>query len=312
VRNVASTNATATPDERIALPLLLLSGLLAFTLVAVAAPLASRLILSPNSAMPGLSATPPRDRAKPDSFCPVEPVVGRTGDADPARSQLEDRDIRVEAVGYVTVTGATEREEVELRHQIGALDAACERRGWRLVEVARDVGEGPAKRLNRPGLSYALERLAGSDRQCLVVADLRRLGSSAAELGRVLGRLRDRGVRLVAVDVDLDTAAPDGRLAADALISVGELDPNGAALGRPAVRHLPALKEHILAMRSAGMTLQAIADRLNDEGVPTLRGGREWRPSSVQVAAGYRRPRRLSTSRGFHDRGLQQRRTEDG
>jgi hypothetical protein len=38
------------------------------------------------------------------------------------------------------------------------------------------------------------------------------------------------------------------------------------------------------------MTLQAIADVLNEEGVPTLRGGAKWRPSSVQRAAGYRRP----------------------
>jgi hypothetical protein len=40
------------------------------------------------------------------------------------------------------------------------------------------------------------------------------------------------------------------------------------------------------------MTLQAIADTLNAEGVPTLRGGAEWRPSSVQAAAGYKRPSR--------------------
>jgi hypothetical protein len=45
-------------------------------------------------------------------------------------------------------------------------------------------------------------------------------------------------------------------------------------------------------MRESGMTLQAIADTLNGEGVPTLRGGSEWRPSSVQAAAGYKRPRR--------------------
>jgi hypothetical protein len=37
------------------------------------------------------------------------------------------------------------------------------------------------------------------------------------------------------------------------------------------------------------MTLQGIADVLNAEGVPTLRGGAEWRPSSVQTAAGYKR-----------------------
>jgi Recombinase len=46
-----------------------------------------------------------------------------------------------------------------------------------------------------------------------------------------------------------------------------------------------------VAMRQAGMTLQAIADQLNAEGIPTLRGGAEWRPSSVQAAAGYRRPK---------------------
>jgi hypothetical protein len=45
-------------------------------------------------------------------------------------------------------------------------------------------------------------------------------------------------------------------------------------------------------MRAEGMTLQAIADTLNAEGVPTLRGGSRWRPSSVQAAAGYKRPRR--------------------
>jgi Recombinase len=45
-------------------------------------------------------------------------------------------------------------------------------------------------------------------------------------------------------------------------------------------------------MRAKGMTLQAIADALNEEGVPTLRGGAKWRPSSVQSATGYKRPSR--------------------
>jgi hypothetical protein len=44
------------------------------------------------------------------------------------------------------------------------------------------------------------------------------------------------------------------------------------------------------------MTLQAIADALNGDGVPTLRGGTEWRPSSVQSALGYKRPRHSRAS----------------
>ncbi len=60
--------------------------------------------------------------------------------------------------------------------------------------------------------------------------------------------------------------------------------------GRSAVSDLPELQRRIAEMREQGMTLQAIADVLNDEGVPTVRGGARWRPSSVQRATGYRRP----------------------
>jgi hypothetical protein len=61
---------------------------------------------------------------------------------------------------------------------------------------------------------------------------------------------------------------------------------------RPAVSDLPLLQRRIATMRASGMTLQAIADTLNAEGVPTLRGGAKWRPSSVQAATGYKRPTR--------------------
>jgi hypothetical protein len=56
------------------------------------------------------------------------------------------------------------------------------------------------------------------------------------------------------------------------------------------VADYPDLAQRIVRMRASGLTLQAIADQLNAEGVPTLRGGAKWRPSSVQVAAGYHRP----------------------
>ena len=52
----------------------------------------------------------------------------------------------------------------------------------------------------------------------------------------------------------------------------------------------PELMERIAGMRASNMTLQAIADQLNAEGVPTLRGGAKWRPSSIQATLGYRRP----------------------
>jgi peptidoglycan hydrolase-like protein with peptidoglycan-binding domain len=193
----------------------------------------------------------------------------------------------VRAIGYVSSADPRALAGYAGRKQIAAIGELCDRRGWDLIEVVQDVTAVPGKgNSHRPG--GALEQLVHEKPSCLVVAELRQLGDSPAELGRILEMLGKRGVRLVAIDADIDTGTTEGRLATEALISAGKLAGRGPA--RPAVHNLPALKEHIVAMRSSGMTLQAIADRLNAEGVPTLRGGKLWRPSSVQVALGYRRP----------------------
>jgi chromosome partitioning protein len=80
-----------------------------------------------------------------------------------------------------------------------------------------------------------------------------------------------------------------------------------SATGRSARPDVSELKLRIREMRDSGMTLQAIANRLNEENVPTLRGGARWQPSAVQAASGYRRPsqrsqgeRRPSSSRKGH------------
>ena len=219
------------------------------------------------------------------------------------------------ALGYVTVPARG--ADAELRRQLAPIDALCRRRGWRLQEVARDVEQPRDETQPRPGLAYALERLSRGQASCLIVAELVRLSRSAAELGRILDWFVQGQVRLLVLDVELDTGTSVGQLAAEALISVGAREreqrtseglvrasAKGGAVGRPSVEDIPALKKYIAALRSSGMTLQAIADRLNAEGVPTLRGGQKWRPSSVQAAAGYRRPhqRLARTHVGGRDR----------
>lgn len=67
----------------------------------------------------------------------------------------------------------------------------------------------------------------------------------------------------------------------------------GREAGRPSVVGTnPELATRIVRMRARGWGYQKIADKLNKEGVPTIRGGTKWRVSSVQAAAGYRRPSR--------------------
>jgi peptidoglycan hydrolase-like protein with peptidoglycan-binding domain/DNA invertase Pin-like site-specific DNA recombinase len=213
----------------------------------------------------------------------------------------------VRALGYVSVTANGDSQTGAMGEQASEIDSLCERRGWRLVEVVRDVESGEGGALRRPGLTYAIGRVARGEASCLVVSQVSRLTNSAAELSRILELIARGGGRLVIMDVDLDTASEAGRVAANSLLRVGYWERRRVlentrkglaaarakrAAGRAAVEDLPALKERIVSMRSDGMTLQAIADQLNEEGIPTVRGGQKWRPSSVQAAVGYRRPRR--------------------
>jgi peptidoglycan hydrolase-like protein with peptidoglycan-binding domain/DNA invertase Pin-like site-specific DNA recombinase len=221
----------------------------------------------------------------------------------PARTQPFGRtDDRVLALGYVSLPANEGMQSAEFDTQLEAIDTYCDQRGWELVEVVRDVDTG-GRDLERQGLLYALDRIGRGEASCIIVSELGRLSDSAADLGGVLDRLERSDGRLVALDLGLDTASPEGRVAAQALASVSSWEhertrrgltaaaAGPAATVEPQVVHdVPALKERIATMRTAGMTLQAIADVLNSEGVPTLRGGVKWRPSSVQSAAGYRRP----------------------
>jgi DNA invertase Pin-like site-specific DNA recombinase len=220
----------------------------------------------------------------------------------------------VRAVGYVSVPNGDSLKSPRLTTQMEAIDSLCRRRGWTLLEVVRDYEEPRGKALERPGLGYTLERVQRGEASCVVVSELRCLGRSLADVGRTLETIgRSRG-RLVALDMGIDTAAPEGRKAANVLVraSAWERDrlaectrkgleaarANGGPVSRPSINDVPALKQRIAALRESGMTLQAIADRLNEEGVPTLRGGERWRPSSVQTAAGYRRPRATGVPTG--------------
>jgi DNA invertase Pin-like site-specific DNA recombinase len=209
------------------------------------------------------------------------------------------------ALGYTTFPERRRAVSPESRYQARRIRAICEARGMVLHKLVGDVQSYSGPDLERPGLMHALQLLEAGEVTCLVVTGLDRLSRSAANLGTLVNRLDEIGARLVVIDIDLDTRTEEGRMAARALVQVGALERSGGPRGkpersrprrsggtggRPAVADLPLLQRRIATMRASGMTLQAIADTLNAEGVPTLRGGAKWRPSSVQAATGYRRP----------------------
>jgi DNA invertase Pin-like site-specific DNA recombinase len=222
--------------------------------------------------------------------------VGTTGVAQPRRRT------RRRAIGYLTVPSRPQAGQSRISPD--AITSACERAGWKLTELVRDRESG--RILDRPGLRYALERIARNDANTLVIGELERLSRSIVDLGALMAWFRDSGAALVALDLPIDTATREGRYVAATLIALSdwesariasrtrsglaEVRALGQPIGRAAVSDRPELLERICTMRAANLSLQAIADRLNAEQVPTLRGGKEWRPSSIQAALGYRRP----------------------
>ena len=235
----------------------------------------------------------------------MERWLTETGDRRSKRFATLTETARGRALGYTTFPERKRAVSPEGRYQARRITAACEARGMVLHQLVGDVHSYSGPDLERPGLNHALEMLANGEASCLVVAGLDRLSTSAANLGTVIEWLDDIGARLVVIDIDLDTETEEGRLAARALTRIGALERRsgiapaprpvrrertGGTRGRPAVADLPLLQRRIATMRASGMTLQAIADTLNGEGVPTLRGGTKWRPSSVQAATGYKRP----------------------
>jgi DNA invertase Pin-like site-specific DNA recombinase len=178
------------------------------------------------------------------------------------------------------------------------------------VEVVHDHVTPRQRPLDRPGLGYALGQIAAGEATGLVVSELSHLSHGLPDLGRVLEWLTGRDARVIAAAPGIDTGEEAGRLAIRAIIEVSRWERQWlvertragmlAARRKGPVTDDPALRDRIAGMRAAGMTLQAIANQLNAEGVPTLRGGAMWRPSSIQAAAGYQR---ASTRRGVRGRG---------
>ena len=234
-------------------------------------------------------------------------------------------------LGYTSVAAGEPLDGPSIEKQQLAIEDACKQLNLRLVDVVRDHQPNGADDADQPGLRNVLDRIDSGEASCLIVSDLECLTRRTARLEKVLDRLERDKTRLVALDVGLDSASETGRMAVTPIIDAPAPDPEAEAApaervrpaatvspidrrrtsertrtGRAATRRAlgtaagsardyESIRTRIAGMRAKGMTLQAIADTLNEEGVPTLRGGAKWRPSSVQTAAGYRRPSRSTT-----------------
>ena len=187
-----------------------------------------------------------------------------------------------------------ERPELDEQREIVA--AECARRGLELLRIEEDVRSG--RTLRRPGLQRALAACRRGDAGGIVVARLDRLTYSLDDLALLMRTALERGFVVIAPDLGLDLSTDAGRHVATVLAAASRWHPRGLARrahmalaergedrparGRPSSTP-PALAERIRRLRARGATLQAICDTQNAEGVPTPRGGSQWRPTSLRA-----------------------------
>lgn len=206
---------------------------------------------------------------------------------------------RTPVVGYIRVSTEEQVESgLGLEAQRRAIMSAAETRGWQLLRICEDAGASGKSLTGRPGLVSALDAVESGEAASLVVAKLDRLSRSLMDFAGLMDRSRRRGWGLVALDLGVDSGTPSGEMLASVLAVFAQFErrmigvrtrealavkrAQGVRLGRPPI--LPsATVARMTAFRRRGMTLQAIAARLNDDGVPTAHGGRRWHSSTVHA-----------------------------
>lgn len=172
--------------------------------------------------------------------------------------------------------------------QRAEIERVARERGWHLVRVEDDVRSG--RSLRRPGLRAALAACRAGEAEGIVVARLDRLTYSLIDLAELVREAVEGGFTLISLAPEVDISSDGGRAVGAVLAEAATWQPRASTIagralagrpGRPSSTP-PAVAERIRELRGEGMTLQAICDTLNADGIPTPRGGAEWRPTSLR------------------------------
>jgi DNA invertase Pin-like site-specific DNA recombinase len=187
---------------------------------------------------------------------------------------------------------------LSLGDQADKLGSYITSRGWQHLDHITDPGMSGKKLQNRKGLQSALDRLDRGEADVLVASKVDRVARSTSDFSALLDRADRKGWKVCVLDVDVDTTTAAGRLVVDVVAAaaqfeskrIGERVRDAHAVRRSQGKRagqapiLPReIRERIYNDHVAGASFSAIARDLNDEGVPSAKGGKWWPMTVSQV-----------------------------
>ncbi|WP_425218344.1 recombinase family protein [Tumidithrix helvetica] len=212
------------------------------------------------------------------------------------------------AIGYARVSTQEQADRgYSIDAQIDKIKAYASLYDIELVDIVIDAGVS-AKSLNRDGLTTVLQMLDNGKADAVVIFKLDRLTRSVTDWNILIDKYFGK-YALLSVSDQIDTRTAAGRLCLNVLMSVAQWERE--AIGErtsTALRHKQSQGEHVGSpaygfemvdkklekiaveheaialvqqLKQDGLTLQAIADHLNEQGIKTKRGAM-WQPMQIK------------------------------
>lgn len=211
----------------------------------------------------------------------------------------------------VSTDAQGEDGKVSLPEQERMAKACIESKGWRYVRTYEDNGY-TGRNTNRPALQEMLNDVREGKIEAIVIFKLDRLSRKQTDTMNIIENdILQHNVDLVSLNETLDTTTPWGRAMIGILSSFNQLESENIALrttmgryatareggyagGKPPLGYkavngkLEIVPEEaeivrkVFEMRANRMTMQAIADSLNEMGYRSKKG-KEFKHSSIQT-----------------------------
>ena len=215
-----------------------------------------------------------------------------------------------QAIGYIRVSTEKQANEgVSLEAQEARINAWCVLNGYQLAGVFIDKGISGKRMDNRPELLKAMASMKKG--MALVSYSLSRLARSTKDLIGISESVAKKGGDLVSLSEQIDTTTAAGKMMFQMLAVLSEFERNlTAERTSTALQHKKATGQkycnqvpygfeavegrlvevsqeagvvaEIQASRTAGQTLQSIANSLNTRGIPT-KTGKSWAPATIHL-----------------------------